>query len=373
MKHSLSYWEYKSWFHKIDFAIIGSGIAGLSTALELRNRFPKANIVLFEKGILPQGASTKNAGFACFGSISEILSDIETSSEAEVYALVEKRWKGLQKLRALLGDEAIAFRSYGGYEIFTKDQYPLYQKCFEHISTINELLHPIFHKNVFENCLERFAMQGIDKIISNPLEGQIDTGKMMNSLLHLAQQKGIKILNGITLSEYVDTGNSVQLKFENGWELYCDKLCITTNGFAKGLLKLHVKPARAQVLITSPIEDLQIKGTFHMDEGYYYFRNIDNRVLFGGGRNLDFKTEETSAFGLTETIQSRLEQLLRTTILPHQKFEVEHRWSGIMGIGTEKSPIVKRLSENVSCGVRLGGMGVAIGSLVGEELAQLHA
>jgi len=32
---------------------------------------------------------------------------------------------------------------------------------------------------------------------------------------------------------------------------------------------------------------------------------------------------------------------------------------------------LKQISENVVCGVRLGGMGVAIGSLVGRELAEL--
>jgi len=42
-----------------------------------------------------------------------------------------------------------------------------------------------------------------------------------------------------------------------------------------------------------------------------------------------------------------------------------------MGVGNQKNPIVKQLSENVFCGVRLGGMGVAIGSLVGKELAAL--
>jgi hypothetical protein len=41
-----------------------------------------------------------------------------------------------------------------------------------------------------------------------------------------------------------------------------------------------------------------------------------------------------------------------------------------MGIGNSKNPIVSQ-SENVYCGVRLGGMGVAIGSLIGTELADL--
>ena len=63
--------------------------------------------------------------------------------------------------------------------------------------------------------------------------------------------------------------------------------------------------------------------------------------------------------------------LLRTTILPNTPFEIEHRWSGIMGIGSTKNPIVKQLSSRVFCGVRLGGMGVAIGSHVGREVADL--
>jgi glycine/D-amino acid oxidase-like deaminating enzyme len=147
---------------------------------------------------------------------------------------------------------------------------------------------------------------------------------------------------------------------------------VATNGFARQLLpQLQVVPARAQVLITKPIPSLKIKGTFHYDRGYYYFRNIGNRVLFGGGRNLDFKTEETTELSLTELVQQQLEKLLREVILPEFAFEVEHRWSGIMGLGPEKTTIVMPVSEHVSCSVRMGGMGVAIGSLVGEEGAEL--
>mgnify|MGYP003452809353 FL=1 len=149
------------------------------------------------------------------------------------------------------------------------------------------------------------------------------------------------------------------------------KLLFATNGFSKDLFSEDVQPARAQVLITKPIQNLDIKGTFHLDKGYYYFRNIDNRILFGGGRNLDFQGETTTDFGNTNLIQNALEGLLKEVILPNHKFEIEHRWSGIMGMGSTKNPIVKQLSNHVYCGVRLGGMGIAIGSLVGKELADL--
>jgi glycine/D-amino acid oxidase-like deaminating enzyme len=124
-------------------------------------------------------------------------------------------------------------------------------------------------------------------------------------------------------------------------------------------------------LITEPIPNLDIKGTFHLDRGYYYFRNIGDRILLGGGRNLDFETENTTEFGQTKIVQNKLEDLLKNVILPNREFRIAHRWSGIMGVGNSKKPIVSQLSENVFCGVRLGGMGVAIGSLIGTELADL--
>ena len=148
---------------------------------------------------------------------------------------------------------------------------------------------------------------------------------------------------------------------------------MANNGFANKIINnIDLKPARAQVLITKPIDNLRIQGTFHMDEGYYYFRNINGRILFGGGRNLDFEGETTSELNTTQLIQDQLKKILNETILPNTKFEIDYSWSGIMGVGESKTPILKKLSSNVYCGIRLGGMGVAIGSLVGSDLADLY-
>jgi glycine/D-amino acid oxidase-like deaminating enzyme len=109
----------------------------------------------------------------------------------------------------------------------------------------------------------------------------------------------------------------------------------------------------------------------HYDKGYFYFRNVGNRLLFGGGRNLDFATEKTTTFGLTSLVQNKLEELLRDVILPGKQPKIEQRWSGIMGLGPTKTTIVKKITNGLYCAVRMGGMGVAIGTLVGEEAADL--
>jgi len=368
---NLSYWEQKEWLENIDFAIVGSGIVGLSTALFLKQRFPKSNIIILEKGILPQGASTKNAGFACFGSLSEILEDLKTHSENEILELVQSRVQGLQLLRESIGDDNLDFRAYGGYELFLEKESAVYENCLEKMSEINALLFSVFKADIYHLVPDRFQFSKVKKkYIYNKFEGQLDTGKMMHALLKKVQNLGIKILNNVTVEFYKDTNHLVQIKTD-AFEFNAKKLILTTNGFTNALLPIDLSPARAQVLITKPIQNLEIKGTFHMDCGYYYFRNIDQRILLGGGRNLDIEGETTAYFATTKKIQTKLERLLKELILPNKDFEIDQCWSGIMGVGSQKKPLVFQASERVFVGARMGGMGIAIGCGIGKRLSEI--
>ncbi|MGZ3861656.1 MAG: NAD(P)/FAD-dependent oxidoreductase [Bacteroidia bacterium] len=365
----LSYWEKQSYFGQVDLLIIGSGIVGLNAAINFKTRFPKAKVVVAERGLLPLGASTKNAGFACFGSVSELQDDLTKMSDNTVWETVKLRFAGLKKLKKLLGEKAIDYHQWGGFEVF--DNKADFEKCADAIKPFNaKITAALKLKNTYSivnKKTESSGLKGFAFCIKNQYEGQINTGKMMQALLALAQKKGIIIVNGLEVEKINDSGKDAETCFKNGLTVKSKKVIVATNGFAKQLLpQLEVKPARAQVLVTSPVKNLKLKGTFHYQQGYYYFRNIDNRVLFGGGRNLDFAKEETTEFGLTNTIQDKLEDILKHNILPDKDYIIEHRWSGIMGVGSEKKPIIKHVSKNVVCAVRMGGMGVAIGSLVGE-------
>jgi glycine/D-amino acid oxidase-like deaminating enzyme len=179
------------------------------------------------------------------------------------------------------------------------------------------------------------------------------------------------MLFGLPVLELVDEGTQMQIKTQEG-NIKASKVVIATNGFASQFLpELDVKPARAQVLVTSEIKDLRLKGAFHLDEGYYYFRNVGKRVLLGGGRNLDFEGETTTSHEITFQIQEKLEDLLQHMILPGEQYTIDYRWAGTMGLGEEKRPIVKQITPNLFCAVRMGGMGVALGSSTGKEVAGL--
>ena len=154
--------------------------------------------------------------------------------------------------------------------------------------------------------------------------------------------------------------------------LTCSQLLVCTNGFAKQLLPdLNLVPARGQILVTSEIPNLKMKGAFHYDGGYYYFRNLGKRVLLGGARNKALEEETSSEMKITDKIQGELERFLSTYILPNEEYLVTDRWSGIMGMGPEKMPIIKKVSDNIFCAVRLGGMGVALAPMIGEKMANM--
>lgn len=373
-----SYWEQQSFF-TYDHIIVGSGITGLSTAIELKAAYPADRILVLERGLIPAGASTRNAGFACMGSVTELLADLETTKERNVVRLFARRKVGLQILRKRLGDERIGYAENGSYELIDKTA----KKALNKIDWLNELLLPVNNKPAFRLANEKINEFGFDKIrtealIENTCEGELHTGKMMRALVDYTLQQGIEIKTGAQVLRYDEGSKSVTVMVHNtlskdNYLLRCRTLAICTNAFAPELMKgVDVVPGRGQVLVTRPVRGLKFRGIFHMDEGYYYFREVDGRVLIGGGRNIDFEGEKTTAMVVTETIQSALEDKLTNIVLPGVKYEVDMRWAGIMAFGRNKKPTIKAFSNRVFGAFRMGGMGVALGSEVARRLAELH-
>lgn len=367
-----SYWEQQSFIGKPDFTVIGSGIVGLAAAIELKTRHPNSSVLILEAGHLPSGASTKNAGFACFGSPSEILMDLNHSEEQSVFALLQKRFEGLEYLRKMLGDLNIDYQNPGSYELFRNKSE--FERVNDQLEYLNKKTKEVIGFKAYSSkssILHQAGFDGFQGAIEINGEGQLDTGLMMKTLINKAQSLDISIINGLGVDKLIEESNHVVVETREG-KFRSSKVLIATNGFAKQFLpEIDLLPGRAQVLITAPIRNLKFKGTFHFDQGYFYFRNVGNQVLLGGGRNMNPLGEATSVIERNEYILNHLEKLLKTQILPNNNFEIAHSWAGIMGLGREKQPIVQKVKPNTYCAVRLGGMGVAIGSLIGKEATEL--
>lgn len=362
---NLSYWEERHYFEDNDIVIIGAGIVGLSTAIAVKSVKPSLKILVLERSSLPSGASTKNAGFACFGSVTELFADSQYLSREDQIALIKMRWEGLQLLQSNVTTADLAYRSRGGVEVL--DPYnELQLSALDKIDTYNELVEEaIGLKNCFSVINQSISSSFYNKTIFNQYEGELNPMKMMSALKHKALNLGISILYGINVKS-VGT-NQVFLADK---VISTNKIAVCTNGLSRSLIPdLELQAVRNQVYLTEPIRNNPLRSCYHFDQGYVYFREIDGRILIGGARNLFSEQESTDLLGQTDNLRKYLQAFVEEKILK-AKTSFEYEWSGILGVGESKVPIIEEVMDSVYVGVRLGGMGVAIGSGVGQKLSK---
>ncbi len=374
----ISIWEKETFFAPYDIVIAGSGFVGLWSAYYLKKKNSKLRICIVDRGIIPTGASTRNAGFACFGSVSELIHDAQTMGTDKMLKLVEMRYKGLKRIQKVFKPGKIDFELCSGYELYDRNDQRTTEQLKENIDYLNSLLQPITDtKQTFKLADEEIGVMGFgntNHLVRNNLEGYLHSGKLVQCLIREVQSMGVSIFNTTEVTTFSRTEDKIELKTNHHFTLLTKQLLVCTNAFAKELLpELDIVPARGQVILTSPIKDLKLKGTFHSDEGFYYFRNLGNRVLLGGARNKAFGEEETKELTTTEFIQNELERYLSEVVLPQHagRYTIEHRWSGIMAMGGEKIPIVKEIQPQIFCAVRMSGMGVALAPVVGQTITKM--
>ena len=367
----LSHWEQDAMM-RAHCIVIGAGLIGLQTALALRERLPGQRIVVLERGILPAGASSRNAGFACFGSLTEILADIDATGIDAALGLIEQRWQGLALLRDLIGDGAMDYQALGGHDLIRHAEQP----ALERLDAVNDLLRPLFGDAVFAVDDRSLAASGFGPgvlaLVSNRFEGQLHSGRAMNGLKRLALQNGIEIINGARVERLEEDGSGVDVVIAGGACLRADRVAVCNNALIPALLpSVPIVPGRGQVIVTEPLPDLPFRGCYHVDRGFYYFRNIGNRVLLGGGRNLDIAGETSTEMIVTQPIQQALEAMLTGLILPGRQWRIESRWAGLMGFTGDKQPLVRRVGERMVAGFGCNGMGVALSPLVARQTAAM--
>ncbi len=381
--HTASYWEQTALL-TYDIVIIGSGIIGLSTAAELLEHNPALQVCILEQGMLPTGATTRNAGFACFGSPTEIWSDIRRMGEDKTHTLIQERYNGLQKLRQRLGDNNIGFEHYGGFEVLTKE----HEYILDHSDKINALTRDIVqsdychHDNSFIQQY-RFSKNIIHHILHLPHEAQLHSGWLLRSLYKYVTERGAVVLTGCRVTTIDEETSICMVRTKSGNQtlnIRAQHVAVCSNAYITELIpSINIQPARGQILLTSPIIGLPVRGVFHADEGFVYFRSITEkngyRILLGGARNHAFEEETTYDLTTTPTIQHHLENLLRTMILPTfepgSDYIIESRWPGLMGFSDTKQPIITRVSPRIVAGFACNGMGVALGSLAGKNIADI--
>lgn len=364
-------WDHTYYHRKPDYLIVGAGITGLSTALHLLRRSPSAHILIVEAQPSGNLASTRNAGFACFGSVSELIDDIAVLGEDEVCTLLSARYEGLALLRQTIGDDNLKYKATGGTEVFLNRHEDLLQDCLEKMDYFNELTrYTLGTEHTYQAQAHGLSGQGLLPTgIFNPHEGILHPVHMMTTLTRMVTAAGGRILRGQRVESIQRQDHQVMLS--SGVAVSYDRLIVCTNSLAKELL-----PDLDVDLVTNIVGYARCRPGFewdkcyHADRGYLYFRRVDrDHILLGGGRNIT-ATNYRRDLAEDDRIKTYLTEVLHD-LTGDASLSFEGFWKGYLGVGSDRMPIVRHLGDDVYCGVRLGGMGVAIGSYLGMQLSGL--
>ncbi len=369
-----SYWEYDLLFSATDVLIIGAGLTGLSAAITIKQQAPHLKVLVIESAKLGTMATTRNAGFLCYGSPSELLGDLDEHGPDHVYELLCRKNEGINRLLELSRKKDIGYTSTFGYELFDNDK-PI-SLVADRLNELNIIVQAAtgivdYFKTAADAVLTRWGFSGFDGAIQMAYEGQVQSARLDYSLRLYAQNLGVRLISALEVTALAQHSPDQWAYTTEFGTFYTNYVLLANNAYLSKLLpEVEVSPKRGQVLVTNELPHLRLHGNFHFDSGYYYFRNVGKRLLLGGARNHDFETENSDQAVLNDILQAHLIDFAQQRLLPDQKFSIDQQWSGIMGFTADKKPICREIKPGLFVAAGMNGMGVAMGASLGTEIAE---
>lgn len=352
---------------KADVCVIGGGLAGLTTALELSRRGKK--VVLLEAKQLAWGASGRNGGFVSNGfaeGIENVQKQVGLEAARALYSL--SRY-GSEYVRHEIeaGDPtikmgeawivALRHRDNGDLKFYRDKMARDYGEDFQFLST--------------EQTREKLNSVRYFESISNPRAFHFHPLKYALMLARAAEKAGASL--------YENSKANVVQKQGSEWRVRCAEGEVTAQHVVHCVSSLDrtihkasgraVLPVATYVAVTEPLNQDGVRTNAAVADtrraGNYY-RLIDEGRLLWGGR---ITTRVSEPARLAE--EMKVDMLATYPQLGNPR--IDYSWAGLMGYALHKMPLIGRDNEGQWFATAFGGHGMNTTAMAGQLLARAIA
>ena len=351
-----------------DVCILGAGITGLSTAIELAEAGYK--VVVLEAQRVGWGASGRSGGQAIFGfgcDQSKITQAVGLQSSKRMF---DWSIEGLDLIQSRCAQYSI--------DCDWRDIHAHVPIKARHITELKTWKNDLAEN--FNYPLQWWEREQLQAVMPNqrylgalvdPRSGHLHPLKYTQGLAKAALALGVHIFEHSKVTQLV-RGDKPIFKTTHG-EVHCDFAVLAGNAYVHGIapeLDDKIMPVGTYIGATEPLgaERAQalIKNNMAVADVNWaldYFRlSADNRLLFGG--RASYSTLPPA--NLSGTMQRRM-----TRVFPSLAgVKMDYVWGGFVDISLNRAPHWGRLGSNVYFAQGFSGHGIAATGLAGRIMSE---
>ena len=352
---------------KVDHAVVGGGLAGLSSALHLAEAEPGASIVLLEANFLGFGASGRNAGLlAPLPAPVWLVTAAHNPEHAWAVKHLNTRVHGLAnwlKAHAPGSDVAPAVLRIEAQGRLTSAG----------LASVARIL-------TFAGIDHTTGAGPTDQLHVDLPTHSVQPYRMALALGEIARARGVAIHENTPVQAIEDSPDGVSLSLAGGRTLSARSAIVCTNAYTSSLA-LPVKP-RAKVVYNfmvasgaldtarlAPKGDAQ-RFVVELNTSYVFYRMHEKRVVYGGIER--FSPYGENDFAVPPDVLEKLEGLIQRSF-PGAGVTPAEAWGGIYHQTATDLPLLQHCGArgSIILNVGYGGTGVALTQICGRLAASM--
>ncbi len=355
--------------HHADVCVVGAGITGTVTALELAKKGYK--VIVLESEKVAWGASGRSGGQAIFGWACEQESLEKMLGRDDAKKLWQLSVEALNTTKGYIKEHQIDcdWRDGMVHLAIKARQEKALREWYDNLS--NDYGYDSLTLWDQDTVREQIASERYRFGMFDANSGHLHPLNYTLGLINAAKALGVQFFEGSRVKK-IHHGSRAKLVTAHG-QVEADYVVLACNAYMQGLdfkLESRVMPVGTYICASEPLgaelsQTLMKNHIAACDINFVldYFRcSADHRMLFGGRCSYS----GIDPLSIQGTMQKRM-----VDVFPQLKnVKIDYAWGGYVGITMNRAPFFGRLKNNVFYAQGFSGHGIAATGLAGKLMAE---